>query len=151
MNLIDFLITKAPTLTPVLEGIYEKVAAKIKETAAFVESQRFMHYIRPDSAQGCFKIAKPITFNQINKDKCSMTTDGSYLYVFFGVHNPTHRFIWEATRQVGCTKLALERTELQLEKCTSFHRPKKSQPEIGFTARENCTFDKLVMSLGWSD
>ncbi len=81
MNLVDYLISNADALAPGLSGSYPDMLKCIRSAETQRNSYRFLHYIRPDSAQGCFKIAKPISFSYYNKSTCSMATDGAYLYV----------------------------------------------------------------------
>jgi len=83
MNLVEFLIVKGEKISPTLEGVYEKMSETIKKTAEFIDEQKFLHYIRPDSGFGAFKIAKQISFSRFNKNNCSIATDGTFLYVFF--------------------------------------------------------------------
>jgi hypothetical protein len=79
--LIDFLISKEANIRKTLEGSYERAIELIENTRIFIQSQQFFHYIRQDSAQGYFKIAKQISFKYHNRSMCSLATDGTYIYV----------------------------------------------------------------------
>lgn len=81
MHLVDFLVFNEAKIRSAVDAGYEKAIEAIKITTDFIKSQQFFHYIRPDSAQGCFKIARQLSLRYCSRSMCSLATDGRYLYV----------------------------------------------------------------------
>lgn len=81
MDFIDFLIARGPLVNKVISENYEDIRKVLKDTEDHLSSFKFLHTIRPDSIQGCFKIAKPISFASFNRSNCCIATDGIYIFV----------------------------------------------------------------------
>jgi hypothetical protein len=75
------LVGKGKIIQPLIEELYETIEQMLNETRKFIASQPFDHYIRQGSVQGCFKIAKALSFSSLSKSNCSFATDSNYLYV----------------------------------------------------------------------
>jgi len=75
------LIEKGDAIKAVVKDVYEIAEQILNDTRKFIKTQPFNHYIRPGSVQGCFKIAKVLSFSSLSRSKCSLTTDSTYLYV----------------------------------------------------------------------
>lgn len=68
-------------LDKVISSRSEEIENMIKKVEEELESHKLLHYMRPDSLQGSFKLAKTVNFSGQKSNNCSLTTDGAYLYV----------------------------------------------------------------------
>jgi len=78
--LIDFLI-KSPGTAGIIKESLPDIETSLKEYEKFRDSWIFLHYLRPRSVQGTFRVAKNVNYNGQKDSNSSVTTDGSYLYV----------------------------------------------------------------------
>jgi len=84
LNFISFLLkNNSPNINQLILDTSPEIISMLNSYSKYRENWQFLHCIRPDSAQGTFKIARPINFSGQKSQNCSVATDGSYLYVFF--------------------------------------------------------------------
>ncbi|CDW79829.1 hect domain and rcc1-like domain-containing protein [Stylonychia lemnae] len=57
----------------------------LKQMVDFAENQKSLHYLSSNSIHGLISIAKYISFNNINENNCSITTDGLYIYLLISI------------------------------------------------------------------
>lgn len=58
-----------------------EITSSLKDYEKFRNAWPFLHYLRPYSVQGTFRIAKNINYSGQKDSNTSIATDGSYLYV----------------------------------------------------------------------
>jgi hypothetical protein len=80
-SLLQKVASEIENTEKMVKCIKPVVCHYVKDMLEFMSQHNHYHLIRPDSIQGCFKIAKALPFNAQNQANISLTTDGTYLYL----------------------------------------------------------------------